>query len=219
MELTGATLLARTRRLTNDMVSPYYISDEELYEYLSLAETLLAAQGQFLRVISQTLTTVANSPKVALGALPPERVREVSSVELIDTDGTVEPLGIKSFQEFTFSDETGPPTEVTFGRESGYMHLRPIPEKVYSLRVTYTGLPLPIEGESDVPAVPTTWHTYLPYGAALFALSGSEEEHFDPKRLQTISNMWQTGINQAIEARAHFTQDAATVQFNGNGLW
>ena len=218
LELTGEILLARTRRLTNDLVSPYFISDDELFEYLSLAEMVLATQGKFIRTIATVIPTVASTPRVALGSLTPDRVREFLSVELLDGTLTT-PLKIKSYQEFTASQEEGTPAEVTFGRESGYMHIRPIPSGVFDLRLTYLGLPLAMEAASDTPSIPKAWQTYLHYGAAVMALRGAEEEHHDPQRIQMLEGVWGQGLALAAQAQAVFTQDASTVQWSGNGLW
>jgi hypothetical protein len=219
VELTGSELLSRTRRLTNDTVAPYFISDAEMYEYLSEAERQLAAKGEVLRR-TKAFTTTVGQVYVNVPALSIEYVQEITAVWFVNGARRKEvPYRGRFPVDFLDTERTGPPEAVEIGSNDTRMRVFPTPDEVYTLEVEYRGLPDEEITESSVPQVPARFHKMLPFGAAVLALAATSEEHYDASRERAVQGAWFAFLEDLYtQAQARY-RNGGTVPFNGNGLW
>ena len=231
MELTGPTLLARTRKLLNDLVAPYFLSDEELYSYLSDAQRVFAEKTGGL-ILSKTYSTSIGGSYISAPQLSIDFASEVINAWHVGAEGRMRRLQINGRipdhllpPDDGWSDieddtvETGPPVAVLVGLHDARITVIPVPDAVFSIQVDYRGLPDEEINSSTGPQLPARYHTYLPFGAATLAYAGTAEEHFDPKRMQSIEGQWLMALNDAYVAHRVRYAENGVVQFDGNGMW
>jgi len=207
MILTGADLIRRTRRLIDDTETPYYLEDEDLFAYLNEAQRDLAREGLLLHDVDE-VTTVANTRWLVSGGV----LVDVQRAWLVD--GTSKyPLDIWNAQEAAMRtvqtndyglvsrvqhDRKDRPTALIFGRRTGYYEFSPTPDDAYTIEIERTYVPEDtILDDLDEPVLEERWHMYLPFGAAAHAFAGTEDEHFDQRRLAQVKAKWQEGLDSA----------------------
>lgn len=220
MELNGTELLARVRRLTNDLAEPYFLSDDELYGYLSAAEREFCEDGEPIK-LSKQYQTVAGSSYITTVALSTNFAKELLAAWLLTDSGERYPIGLNGRIPPDYVDmlETGPPTNVMIGIEDTRIQVLPTPDAVYTIQIDYTGLPNEDLTAGSVPQIPERYHVFLPFGGALLAILSSGEEHYDLSRVKAISSVWETVKADAYSATHARHNNPGPVQFHGNDLW
>jgi hypothetical protein len=228
--LTGATLLERARRHSDDTVTPYFISDEEMYTYITDAERALAVAGKLLRNVSELEVTISDR-WIRLPSTP--EIIELRTAILIDSSGNRYPLKINgtmdSLPTVGIDDDygflrnssnltPGRPKVMILGKKTDYAELSPVANGAYTVEISTIVYPTnSIEGAYDEPTIGERHHQAIAIGAALFALEGSEHEHLAPK-IQSLSTAWERALSRAAEENGRITRDASTVQFT-NDMW
>ena len=219
------SLISRARRYSDDEVVPYYISDDEMCEYLTEAERVLAKEGELLRKL------------VYLQVQPEDQwvdmesagsIIEVRRATLVDPD-TNQRYNLRTTGSMSAPPESGMvdgysyalkrPTSIAFGVTSTHAMLDAIPPKAYTIELMTISYPTdPITLTSEEPEIPEKYHKYIPYGAAVFAMIGSEAEHFDSNRVALVRAFWENGVVEAVAESNKLTRDAGTVQLV-NDYW
>ena len=228
--LTGATLLQRARRHADDTVEPYFITDKEMYEYLTEAERALAVAGKLLRNVS-TLDVIDHERWLRIPTTP--EIVELRTSILIDTSqnryklriiGTMDDPSTSNMDEdYSFlqpNDRLSPgrPRAIILGKRTGYAELSPIPNAAYTLEISTIDYPTNyIENAFDEPTIGERHHQAIAIGAALYALEGSEHEHLDAK-LTSLGAAWDRALTRAAEESGHYNREASVVQFT-NDMW
>ena len=228
--LTGQTLLERARRHADDTVTPYFISDTEMYEYITEAERALAVAGKLIRDVA-TLTVGANDRWLAIPSTP--EIIEMRTAVLVDSSGNryklkingtmdSEPVGnVDDDYGFLRSDSKltpGRPKAIVLGKRTGYAELSPTANDDYTIEISTIVYPANyIEGAYDEPTIGERHHQAIAIGAALYALEGSEHEHLQPK-LQSLGAAWTRALGRAAEESGQYTREASLVQFT-NDMW
>lgn len=77
-----------------------------------------------------------------------------------------------------------------------FMILYPIPEQVYTIRLTYRKMPVTLVGDSDVPGIPERYHYTIVEGAAVRALQAESEE----ERATVARGTFEDSIDRHITA-------------------
>lgn len=228
--LNGATLLERARRLSDDTIIPFYISDLELFTYLSEAERALAVAGKLLRDVV-TFSVKENTRWVKMSEIPEviefrravlidenERrwdLRLQGGMDYVPTTGSRNDYGLVSQSDKL---QPGKPKALIFGRRTGFFELSPIPNAAYTIEANLVFYPYnPIESESDEPSIAERHHPAIPIGAALMAIRAVENEHTQAK-VQYLERAWQQALMKASAESGAISRDAATVQFS-NEFW
>lgn len=229
--LNGQTLLDRARRHADDTVEPYFISDTEMYQYISEAERALAVAGRWLRSV-QEYTLAADDRWLKLKTTP--ELIEIRDAVLIDSAanrydmkflGTLDraPTSSESrdfdYGIVNYSDKLSPsrPSALILGKRSNYAEIAPVSDGAYTIELSVIHYPYEIEGPADEPSIPERHHQAIAIGAALFALEGSEHEHLSSK-ISSLGSAWQRALVRAAEESGALNRDASVVQFS-NDLW
>lgn len=228
--LTGSDLLARARRYADDSTAPYYISDTEMYTWITEAEKALAVAGKLLRDVreysieeSDRWVRIPNCPDII----------EFKKAVLIDSNGTRFPLklyGTMDSSPLTEDDEDygmvsitsqlteNRPEALFFGKRTNYFEVSPVANADYTVEAQIVQYPAhAIENSFDEPTIGVRHHPAIAIGAALMAIQGSEDEHFLP-RVQNLERAWQQALLRAAEESGAFMRDASVVEFR-NDLW
>lgn len=224
-------MLARARRRADDTVEPYFISDEEMYQYITEAERNLAVAGRWLRSV-QEYTLAKDDRWLRLKATPELiEVRDAVlvdnanrySLKLIGTMDQAPTAGSSYNDDYGFlrnSDRLvpGKPSAIVLGKRSGYMELAPVSDRAYTIELSVIHYPTyEIERATDEPSIPERHHQALAIGAALYALEGSEHEHLSAK-VSSLTMAWQRALIRASEESGNLQHDVSVVQFS-NDLW
>jgi len=230
--LNGQTLLSRARRHADDTVEPYFISDVEMYQYLSEAERALAVAGKLLRDVEE-YSVALNQRWVRLPATP--EIIEFKDAVLADASGNRWPLKTRGTMDVPssvadYKDDDyglvsstekltpGRPRTLIFGKRTGYIELSPVSNGAYTIEASIIIYPkFELELATDEPSIAERHHGAIPIGAALFALEGSEHEHLRDK-ISSLDTAWQRALFRAAEEDARTSRDAGVVQFN-NIFW
>ena len=228
--LTGQSLLERARRFADDTVTPYFISDLEMYDYITEAERALAVAGKLIRDVA-TLTVESNDRWLAIPSTP--EIIEMRTAVLIDSSGNrykikingtmdSEPVGnINDDYGFLRSDSKltpGRPKAIVLGKRTGYAELTPVSDDDYTIEISTIVYPTNyIESAYDEPTIGERHHQAIAIGAALYALEGSEHEHLQAK-IQSLSSAWDRALGRAAEESGNYTREASLVQFS-NDMW
>jgi hypothetical protein len=207
-----------------------------MWEYLSEAERTLAVVGRLLREV-KSYTLSAGQKWIRLVDIP--EVIELRSSQLA-VGGRYYPLKIVDAQardadvpslgsdtdygevstSLASNAGTGRPRAIVVGRRTNHLELVPASDGIYTVElalVTYP--PVRIDAADVYPTIPERYHPDIAIGAALFAIDGSESEHFNQPRVQSLGIAWQRAQIRASQETAVQQRDAGTVQFNGSGLW
>lgn len=229
--MTGAQLLARARRYTDDMIEPYYTSDEDMFLYLSEAERELAVAGKLLRDV-RNYNITENMRWLNLREDP--EILELRTATLIDYGnrrwemllrGTMdEPPATRSYYDDygAVSVSTmltpGRPQTVSFGKRKDFVELVPPADAEYTLETTVVLYPsYPIEKPKDVPSIPERHHPAIAIGGALRSLDATKHEFAAPK-IQNLEVVWQRALIRAAEEAGGINRDASVVRFI-NDMW
>jgi hypothetical protein len=231
--LTGATLLERARRHADDTVEPYFISDTEMYLYITEAERALAVAGKLLRQVKEYSVT-ADDRWVSMGAVP--EVLEFRDAVLVDANSNRYPLKLIGTLDTSESNAgatnydygvsvytekltTGRPKALVLGKRSNFFELSPPANASYTIEASLLVYPsFGIEQAFDEPSIPERHHQAIAIGAALYALEGSEHEHLNHK-MSSLGAAWQRALSRAAEESGIINRDAGgPVQFS-NILW
>lgn len=226
--LNGAQLLERARRLSDDATPPYYISDSELFSYLTEAERALAVAGKLIRDVA-TFPVRENERWVYMGDVP--EVLEFRQAVLIDVNERRWDLRLQGGTDYTptsgsrndyglvsQSDKLQPnrPRALIFGRRTGYFELSPIPNADYTIEANLVFYPgYPIESATDEPTIAERHHPAIPVGAALMAIRAVENEHTQAK-VQGLERAWQAALFKASAESGAISRDAASVRFSSD---
>jgi hypothetical protein len=230
--LSGTQLLARARRYADDESEPYYISDEEMYTYLTEAEHLLAVAGRWLRTVREYDVT-ADDRWIEIGTSP--EVIEFMEAELVNTSGTRYPLhfigALDQVGYYTDHDDyennahrtrtltPGLPRQLIFGKRTGYFELSPPADDDYVVEATQLVYPEnAITALTTSPTIPERHHLALPIGAAMLAIEGAEAEQYSVDRVTNLQQAWQRALIRASDEGALVQHDASVVRFS-NELW
>jgi hypothetical protein len=231
--LNGEKLLERARRHADDTVSPYFISDTEMYQYISEAERALAVAGKLLRSVEE-YTISRNDRWLKLRATP--ELIELRDVVLADSSGNRYPLRLLGTLDtpptvrdssnydygVTHAGDTltpGKPKALILGKRSGYVEVSPPANASYTLEVSVVHYPrYEIELAADEPSIGERHHQAIAIGAALFALEGSEHEHLKHK-LDSLGAAWQRALIRAAEESGAMNRDAGGPVLFSNELW
>ncbi len=231
--LNGATLLERTRRHADDTVPPYFISDTEMYQYLSEAERALATAGKLLRSVEE-YTIRENDRWIRLRPTP--ELIEVRAVTLVDASGNRYPLKLIGTLDapsayhgpsnddygLSYSGGTltpGKPGSLILGKRSDYIEVSPPANATYTLEISVVHYPrYDIERAADEPSIGERHHQALAIGAALFALEGSEHEHLRNK-IDSLGVAWQRALMRAVEESGVMNRDAGGPVYFSNDFW
>jgi hypothetical protein len=215
-------LIARTRRISDDAVAPYFVSDQEITEYLNQAEIELCKQ----KVLTSTKRYYAtvNEPWLDLTVGGRITVLEVKRIWFTDPDnaanfreGQVQSDRIDTIPRYLPNHM---PAGIALGGRTGYGELIPTPDKAYIIDISMVHMPEnTMESPQDEPSVDPRWQTFLPFGAAMYAMRGSETEHFSPGRLQSVEATWLSALHDAYVETKQREWNTRPVQFNGNGVW
>jgi hypothetical protein len=112
------------------------------------------------------------------------------------------------------------PAGIALGYRTGYGELIPTPDKAYILDISMVHMPDDaMESPQDEPSVDPRWQTFLPFGAAMYAMKGSEAEHFDPGRFQSVEMTWREVLHDAYVETKQLEWNSGSVKFSGNGFW
>lgn len=229
--MTGAQLLARVRKHTDDIAEPYYTSDEDMYLYISEAERELAVAGKLLRDI-RNYKVAAGTRWLNLRTEP--ELLEFRTAVLIDSGnrrwemqlrgGMDLPPAIRSYYDdfgaLAASSQLipGRPQVLAFGKRTDIIELLPMADYDYTIEAAVILYPdSPIAKASDVPVIPERHHPAIAIGAALLSLDAMEHELAAPK-IQSLEIAWQRALLRASEEAGHINRDAAPVQFI-NDMW
>lgn len=229
--------MTRARRLTDDMVEPYYISDTEMYQHISEAERALAVSGKLLRTV-KTYPLVEDQRWVNLKTIP--EVIEFKSAELINSDGQRYPLKLlgtmdpptrassaylEDYALYSVSTKLTPdrPRELIFGKKTNYAEVSPVSNDAYTIEASVIIYPsFEIASGSDEPSIAERYHAAIPIGAALFAIGANEFEHFTADELRIklprLEGAWQQALVRAAKESGAISRDAAPVAFT-NDMW
>lgn len=230
--LTGSQLLARARRLSGDDVSPYYISDTEMYIWITEAERELAAEAKILRdVVNYTLDASTRSRWMKLKTYP--EIIEVRTVYLVDSNDNRYKLDTKGgmdgydvaedYNDYGLISSTaqldpGRPKTLIFGKRTGYAEVSPPANADFTVEAHIVHYPrFPIENATDEPTIPERYHQFIPVGAALKAMEGSDDEQLKEKIAQ-LETVWARALGKAQKETGALHRDASTVKFN-NEMW
>jgi hypothetical protein len=231
--LNGATLLERARRHADDTVEPYFISDSEMYQYLTEAERALATAGKLLRSVEE-YTISEDDRWVRIRPIP--ELIELRAVTLVDSSGNRYPLKLlgtldtpPSAREssnydygLTYAGDTltpGRPKALVLGKRSDHIELSPPANATYTLEVSVVHYPkYDIERSADEPSIGERHHQAISIGAALFALEGSEHEHLRNK-IESLNAVWQRALMRAAEESGIMNRDAGGPVYFSNDLW
>lgn len=230
--LNGTTLLARARRLADDQTAPYYISDTEMYIWLTEAERDLAVAGKLIRdVVTYTVDDDDYSRWIEIGTVP--EILEFRDATLIDDNsnrysltlqGTMDSfptvIDLNDYGLIRLYDSLSPgrPEAIFFGKKTKYFELRPISNDDYTIEASVVTYPAaPIEYAWDEPTIPERYHQYIPVGAALKAMDGSDDEQLAEKVTQ-LQRVWNMGLAKAADEAGRMNRDASVVRFS-NDLW
>lgn len=227
--LNGAQLLARTRRLVDDQVEPYYFADAELYIWITEAERSLAEVGGLLRDM-KSYTVAENDRWKKIGSYP--EVHEFKRAVLVDSSNNrygLRLLGAMDSEPVVYDDDdygiiplasqltAGRPEALIFGKRTGYFELSPPANDSYTIEAYREIFPYPIEEADDEPTISERHHQAIPIGAAVLAMEGSEDEHFTP-RVNNLQGAWARALARAEAESTKMNRDSGLVHFQ-NDLW
>ena len=230
--LNGTKLLARARRYADDVAEPYYISDTEMYTWLTEAESALARAGMLIRdVVTYTVNSTTSSRWVRIRSTP--EIIEVRKAVLIDSNGNRYPLkleGVLSTDPMTSEDEDygviapvasltpGRPLIMGFGRRTNYFELRPVSDGAYTIEAYVVTYPTyPIERAGDEPTIAERYHPDIAIGAALMALEGTDDEQL-VDRARGLERAWAAALKRAEGESTSLDRDSTEVRFS-NDMW
>lgn len=218
MELNSAELIARVRKLTNDVTAPYFQSDAELLDYLSAAQREFAGATHTLR-LSKQFTTKADQSYVSAASLSIDFVREVLDAWHLGASGEKKRLGIfGKIPPEAQNEEAGPPSAIVVSLADNKFDVIPTPDAVYHIQLDFYGLPSDDIADGGVPEIPTRFQVFLPFGAAVLALASAPEEHYDASRFKVAEAVWKTAKDDAYRAAAARYNNRGPVEFT-NSLW
>ena len=228
--LNGGQLLARARRLADDTADPKYISDLEMFLFLTEAERALAVAGKLIRDVIE-FPVKENDRWIPLAEYP--EVLEFRKAVLIDAGERRYDMRLQGTMDFTDStsdrndyglitqsekQKPGRPRSLVFGKRTGYFELIPIPNAAFTLEASLIFYPRnPIESASDEPSIPERHHPAIPIGAALMAMQSVENEHIQSK-VQGLERAWQMALVKAAAESGAISRDASGVRFS-NDFW
>lgn len=229
--MTGAQLLARARKYTDDMIAPYYTTDEDMYLYLSEAEGDLAAAGMMLRDV-KTYHLAAGVRWLYLREDP--EILELRTAVLIDPSDNRWEMRLTGGMDQVPADRSygddyglvaasnrltpGRPQTLTFGKRANFVEVVPPPDGTYSVEctvITYPGCPL--EKAGDTPSIPERHHAAIAIGGALLSLDATKHEFAAPK-IANLETAWQRALIRAADEAGNIHRDASVVQFT-NDMW
>lgn len=144
MYATPKELLTAFRTQARDQVADYLWSDSEIYQYMTQGESLVAQRLLCLSDMSTSgvavLDVSAGEPTIELH----ESVIRVRSAFLIQ-DGQQRSLDLRTVDGVRGASifvDTGTPTALLFGGDTGKMRLYPIPQGSATLQLTVFRIPL-----------------------------------------------------------------------------
>lgn len=235
--LTGNLILSRARRYTDDISEPYLVDDTEMYIWITEAERALARAGKLIRdVIQYSVTAYASTSEtgsrwIDIGKAP--EIIEVKLATLITSGGARYPLGIYGQNDFSpvidseddygivsIVDQLTPgrPQSIYFGRKSGYFEVLPVPNVAYTIELDAITYPQnPIESAFDEPTIDERFHQYIPIGAAVMALEGTDDEQLQD-RARELDRAWNAALLKTEAEGAVMHRDMTPVKFS-NCLW
>jgi hypothetical protein len=228
--MNGAQLLLRSRQLSDDLVEPYYVSDEEMMAYITDAQLQLAVAGKLLRAV-KSYAVKENDRWVPLGDSPV--ILEFRQAMLLDANnrryplrcqGTMDSLPSRgNFNDYGLigqSDVLKPsrPKALIFGKMVDSFELSPISDGSYTIEASVVTYPLDdIASDMDEPEIQARFHIHIPIGAALTAIQSTENEHSQSK-VQGLQAAWQRALIKVAEDTKAVSRDSAVVNFN-NDFW
>jgi hypothetical protein len=213
--LTGASILSRVRKYTNDYVEPYILPDDLLLAFINEAEREMALNGRILRRVV-TLTAAINSDTVAL---PEEmEVIEFRKAFLIDENRRSSLRLQGTMDEPPCSKSVGKPTTLFFGRNYNEVFLSPIPDKRYDIEASLIVYPEEEITIRSYPSIPARHHQALAIGGALLALEADFTIAENNRKRSTLEAAWQQALIRAAQETGAISREAAPVQFS-NEYW
>jgi hypothetical protein len=229
--MTAGQLLARARKYTDDLISPYFTTDEDMYLYLSEAERDLAVSGELLRDIRNYRVT-ADMRWLSLKTDP--ELLEIRTAVLINSSdqrwdlflrGTMDqpPAMDTAYDDYGAMPSSsqlvrGRPQIMSFGKRANYAELIPYADAAYTIEATVVLYPAStLAASGDVPSIPERHHAAIAVGAALKSLDATRHE-FAPQKIQNLDIVWQRALLRAAEEAGRVNRDSSTVKFN-NDMW
>lgn len=228
--MNGAQLLLRARQLSDDLVEPYFVSDDELFAYLTDSQIQLAVAGKLLRSV-KSYAVVENDRWIPLGDTPV--VLEFKQAVLIDVNSRRYPLQLNGTMDslptighrsdyglIGQSDVLKParPKALIFGKQLDSFELSPISDGAYTVEASIVTYPLnDITMAMDEPEIAARFHIHIPIGAALTAIQSTENEHSQSK-VQGLQAAWQRALIKVAEDSKAMHRDSGNVFFN-NSYW
>ena len=228
--MTGAALLARARKYTDDLVAPYYTDDEDMYLYISEAERQLAVTGKLLRDVRR-YKTKDNGRWLNLIDDPEIIEFKVAWLEneggqrfRLELKGTMDPAPATRpyYDDYGATAATsalvkGRPLMMQFGKRTGYAELVPIPDGVYTVEASLVTYPANAITSATYPEIAERYHQHIPVGAALMALEAVKHE-YAPQKIQNLEVAWNRALTRVQHESGEFNRDASTVHFS-NDMW
>lgn len=227
MALLTADLYSLIRQKLDDTVSPYLVSDTELYLALGLAQRRFAEEtlclpndGTYtLAVVAGTATYAIDDAimKLRPGYLvTSERIVMPETLVSITTKAVRDDYGL---QKYDWRTATGTPEYMLTDRSSGFVTLVPIPVVTETMNLSGYLTPDHMTGAGDALEIPDRYRLHLVAGTLAELYLSQDNDIYDPKAASIWERKWAQNIASARSYIERDTRGPGIARASTQGLW
>jgi hypothetical protein len=194
--MLGADLLDTIRiDMLRDIAQPYLWSDDLIYRYLNEAQERFCRRTYALLDDESDLTTFDTEIGVSSYGLDP-KILMVNSARIV-----TEPDDLLSRTRQVIpthlADSTGIPLLFTQDEAQGKIRLYPVPDKVYTIVMRVSRLPLTKISDTVAPEIPEQYHLDLAEFAVYRCLNNNDPDGSNANAAQNFLKTWSQRLLEA----------------------